>query len=124
VEVLGVSATKEDAMSSAFNHAWRRIEGVPAPEKVAVPGGPGYGERSYWRDVCSRPRCHEQIVAMTSHRYVTGRRGRVTTARRLVCERHLQLWIGKNPEAIQAPTVAWEKLWGPAGIRANPEVEE
>ena len=37
---------------------------------------------------CSRPRCAEPIVYLTTYCYVTGRGGSVTHARHFTCEAH------------------------------------
>lgn len=37
---------------------------------------------------CSHPKCMEKAEYVVSYKYVTGARGKVTTARRLLCEDH------------------------------------
>jgi hypothetical protein len=41
-----------------------------------------------WMARCSRPRCAEPIVYLTTYCYITGRGGSITNARHFTCEAH------------------------------------
>jgi hypothetical protein len=52
---------------------------------------------------CSTPRCKEPAVAVGTYSYVTGRAGRVSYARRDLCDTHAQRFREKyEPQEIAA----------------------
>jgi hypothetical protein len=47
-----------------------------------------------WR--CSHPNCQGAATQLSSYRYVTGKRGRVTVAKRAVCDDHAKRFADKH----------------------------
>ena len=89
-------------MMGAFNHRWRAIPDAPAPVKEQLSVG------TYWKHVCGRPKCHEQIVAQVAYDYITGRSGRVSDAQKYVCAAHLAKFLANTPHARKRQAVAYE----------------
>jgi len=59
-----------------------------------------------WRNSpyeCSAPKCHAPAVYKVGYRYVTGRQGRVTSATRLICERHGEIFCKRYQLELPAP---------------------
>lgn len=67
---------------------------------------------------CRSPRCEAPAAFQSSYQYVTGRAGRVSTARKLLCEEHAAKFRAKYaPTEVPAETdsrspseVAFEQL--------------
>lgn len=92
-------------MSSSKNFRWQKIA-APPPEKKELTFGTK--TRVYYYPECTWRGCEgKQIVAQITYDYVTGRAGRVSDARKYVCETHLEIWRKKHPEARELPATEY-----------------
>jgi hypothetical protein len=71
--------------------------------------GDGRPAPGFYDHECTWNKCSQkQIVAQVAYNYVTGRGGRVTDARKRVCQAHLDQFLKTNPTATESEPVAYE----------------
>jgi len=83
-------------MSSATNYRYQKVN-KPAPSHFKL--FDGTISKSYM-DACTWKGCEgQQIVAVIAYDYITGKKGRWSYAEKFVCQKHLDQWLKKHPEA-------------------------
>lgn len=108
-------------MSGSWGHTLRPL--TKAEIAAAAQGDAAFPD-SRWRDSqCRSPRCTDEARWEGTYRYVTGRSGRVSWARKRLCDGHADRFRAKyQPTQAQGPAAhATEQVVRQALPQLNPE---
>jgi len=94
-------------MSTATNQRYKFVI-MPSPALHIW----GDGTLSNFYDyACTWKGCvGQQVIAKIAYDYITGRKGRWSYAEKYVCQKHLDQWLKKNPNAKEIKDLHWGKL--------------
>jgi hypothetical protein len=90
-------------LQCSWGHAIRPLSERESATVERYHGTPQRGRTDSYRTCTASRRCDHKAAFVTSYRYVTGRRGRVSCAEKMVCAEHARAFRDKHGISADAP---------------------